>query len=521
MIILYLTLFFWAAHILHRILFYLYFCQLKEYRRNRLFEEIKRNKNIVFPKIFYIALFLFLASFYSPLTCGSIWEDFIFILYLFFGAYALYLLVKQKWQAPKFTKKMIVLAIFILFSAGILSCIFLDNFLFFILIFEIFLPLFIFLCAELVQIPTFFARQLILKKAKQKRQSFKNLTVIGITGSYGKTSTKEFLATILSQKYNVLKTQANINVDIGIAQTILQKLNKDHEFFICEMGAYTKREIKSICDMVQPKIGILTGINEQHLALFGSQENIIHAKFELIESLPQNGMAVLNWDNQKVKSQKSKVKNTIKKLKVIKCSAGEQIQDLEVRKESLSFKIEGVEFNLNLVGKQNVENLLMAICCAKELGMDLEEISNACEKIKPLEKTMRLETGIKGITIVDDSYSANPKGVFAALDYLKLYSGQKIIIMPCLIELGKEGKRVHEEIGQKIGQVCDLAIITTRDYFKEIKQGAISVGMDKENILFLENPKEIFEKIKPFLRPGNIILLESRVPSRLIKELTI
>jgi len=375
----------------------------------------------------------------------------------------------------------------------------------------------IILCA---QIPTFFAKKQIQKKAKRKIEGLtKELTVIGITGSYGKSSTKEFLYKILSQKFKVLKTEENINTAIGISKTILNGLDSTYDFFICEMGAYKKGEIKEICEIVKPKIGVLTGINNQHLALFGSQENIISAKFELIDFLPKNGAAMLNWDDGKVNSKSQTVNS--KKLKIVKCSVGEQIKNLKAGKKSISFKIGEVNFELDLAGRQNISNLLMAIACAQELGMNLNEISNACQKIQPFRKTMELKKGRVGVDIIDDTYSANPHGVKAALNHLKLWQGLKIVVMPCLVELGGSAKKAHYEIGERVGKICDFAVITTNDYFEDIKSGALSTGMKEKDILLLKSSSKIFEKVEPLLKEGNVILLESRVPETLIKQLKI
>ena len=301
-----------------------------------------------------------------------------------------------------------------------------------------------------------------------------------MTGSYGKTSTKEFLATILSEKFRVLKTKEHQNSEIGIAQCILDELSFQHEIFIVEMGAYNKGGIKLLCDIIQPKIGVLTGINEQHMATFGSQENIIKTKYELIESLPHDGMAFFNAQNKYC---------------------------LELYGKTIIKK--------RLYGQDAVspdaENLVGAKAVAKELGMSDEEIAKGCANIKPWPQ---IQKGINGINIIDATYSANPNGVMADLEYLTLRfpQGKKIIVMPCLIELGKASKEVHQRIGKKIGEVCDLAIITTKDRFSEIQAGA-------PNAVFIENPKEIVEKIKTFCGPGDVVLLESRVPGRLVNLL--
>ena len=171
---------------------------------------------------------------------------------------------------------------------------------FWLLIFDILTPAIISAIVLIFQPISVFEKYRLIKKAKNKRKKFSNLLVIGITGSYGKTSTKEFLYTILVEKFGkdkVLKTKEHQNSEVGISNCILKELNETYEIFIVEMGAYNIGGIKLLCNIAQPKIGILTGINEQHMATFGSQENIIKAKFELINSLPEDGLAILNWDN--------------------------------------------------------------------------------------------------------------------------------------------------------------------------------------------------------------------------------
>ncbi|MBU4350706.1 UDP-N-acetylmuramoyl-tripeptide--D-alanyl-D-alanine ligase [Candidatus Parcubacteria bacterium] len=397
------------------------------------------------------------------------------------------------------------------------------------------MPIFIFLSLGIIEIPANIFKRYLMFKARKKREKFKDLIVIGITGSYGKSSTKEFLYTMLSKKYGedkVLKTEGNVNTEIGVANTVLKKLNNNHKFFICEMGAYKRGEIRIACNIVMPKIGILTGINEQHLALFGSMENLVSAEggLELAENLPQNGILVLNGDNETVKL-KYQVPST--KYQQIFCSTKEKTdlwtENIKVEKDWLYFRVcdkarENADFKINLVGRQNIENILLAAACAKELGMSLSEIAKACEKITPQQGAMRLIQSptladkSRTLDVIDSTYSANPDGVLAALEHLKLWSScQKVIIMPCLIELGPAAKEVHQKIGKKIGQICDFSIITTKDWFEEIRKAAVAEGMKPESIIFSENPQEIFEKIKPFLQPENVILLEGRLPKELLK----
>jgi len=424
----------WLIVFIKQLLFWLWLWQLKEYHRGRFMAHFEAQK---IKKI--------TSSFWRP-------------------------------KFPKFTKKIIFL---------FLACLGLEILLLLYFSFISTAILTIFLIPLLIlsfQIPSALWRKIIINKAKEKRLKFKSLLVIGITGSYGKTSTKEFLSAILSEKFKVLKTKEHQNSEVGVSRCILQELKQEHEIFVCEMAAYNKGGIKLLCDIVKPKIGILTGINEQHMATFGSQENIIKTKYELIESLPEDGMAFFNARNKYCLElyQKTKLKKFL---------YGE---------------------NATFFGE---ENILGAIAVAKELGMQEEEISKAVEKNEYKFPGIQIKKGINGLNIIGATYSANPDGVIAHLEYLKTFPGRKVIIMPCLIELSKASKEVHRRIGQKIAEICDLAIITTKDKFKEIKE---EVG---EKAIFLENPKEIFEKIKTFCQPGDIILLESRVPQELINLL--
>ena len=462
--------FFWFFHILQRLFYFLYIWQLKEYRTDRFFEEISRNKALIFPKPFLFVLLLIL--FYDSL--GSYLQFFVLVLYLFFGLRSLYLLFRRGWRLPVFTGKMVILLILSLaFLAGsvfLLS----SDILRFILFLEIVFPIFIFFPVLLIQIPTFSVKQYVFYKARKKREGFKDLTVIGITGSYGKSSTKDFLFTLLSEKYKVLKTEGNINTEMGIANTVLSKIKTEHQIFICEMGAYKRGEIKNACSMVKPKIGVLTGINQQHLALFGSQENIIMAKYELIESLPQNGMAFFNAKNKYCLELYEKTK---------------------IKKE-----LYGKE--AKLAGE---ENILGATAVARYLGMTEGEIAESLKKINNRIGGVSLKKGVNGLNIIDATYSANPDGVMAHLEYLKSLPGKKVIVMSCLIELGSTAGDIHKQIGKKIAEVCDLAIITSDDYLKEVKEETGGKA------IYMNEPKDIFEKIKNFCGEGDIILLEGRV----------
>ncbi|MFH1401944.1 MAG: Mur ligase family protein [Parcubacteria group bacterium] len=498
--------FLWLIRTTKIALFYLYFWQLKEYHIGRFLAHFDTyyGKKLIFNPVNILKIILLLVFPIVPLLT-------------FFGTAVIYLLefpkvffdfIGKKIKKPVLTKKTASLffATFI-FEAGLIFLafasigfwekfkIFSDSsriviFVFWLLVFDVFSPVIFSIIVLFFQPFTVLMRNRIIKKAKEKRQKFPNLLVVGITGSYGKTSTKEFLYSILKEKFGdkVLKTKEHQNSEVGISQCILNDLNKDHEIFIVEMGAYNVGGIKLLCDITGPKIGILTGINEQHMATFGSQENIIKAKYELIESLPKNGIAFFNGKNKY-------------------CV---ELYEKTLRRGSGRVFLYGE--NARFFGE---ENILGAMAMARELGMQENEIQNAVGKIDNKMPGIQIKEGIGGLKIIDATYSANPDGVIANLEYLRQFNGKKIIVMPCLIELGKASKEVHRRIGQKIGEVCDLAIITTKDYFREISDVA------GEKTVFMDNPKKIFDKIKSFTKDGDIVLLESRVPKKLIERLMI
>ena len=542
----------WFIAVFENILFWLYLWQLKEYHIGRFLAHFQTEKGrkllfnkLLFLKIFFVFVFLsfFLfgwrfwdenSLFLGIVTALSLAAAVSFIYFLeTFNTFKN--LFGKRIKAPVLTFKTILLifisllleiaAVFLFFQT------FPEDYPFFILgllFFDIFVPLIVSVIVLFFQPLTVLRKNQIIGKAIKKREQFKNLTVIGVTGSYGKTSTKEFLAAILSQKFNVLKTKENQNSEMGISQCIIDELKPEHQVFIAEMGAYNRRGIKLLCKIAKPKIGILTGISEQHLATFGSQKNIISAKFELIESLPEEGTAILNCDSRymktKIQSPDYKVKVKNQKLYSLQEKLDVWAENILMDKDCLSFRVflksgESADFSLNALGKHNVLNLLGAVAVAKELGMSLEEIRQEVQNISNQEGGMVLKKSSIGFNFVDSSYSSNPDGVVSDLDYLKAWSGKKAIIMPCLIELGSSSKNIHKRIGEKIAEICSLAVITTKDNFKEIKEGAIGKGMKPENIIFSENPKKINEAIKEFNGENDILLLEGRISKEIIDSL--
>ncbi len=532
----------WLARTSRYILFWVYLWQLKDYHIGRFldhFKTYKGKKLILSPmqlfKIFVAGFFILTFNFWGDflplvLFCIYFFETFLFLIQTF----------RKNIKIPVFTKKAVFLTL-VLFVVATLFALVLNYYLkdtfwfsFYLLIFDIFIPLIASLIILFFQPFVVLIINSVLKKATKKMESLKltsnKLIVIGITGSYGKTSTKEFLATILSTKFKVLKTKEHQNSEIGIAKCILNDLTKDHEIFIVEIGAYDKGKVRQVCSMAKPKIGVVTGVNEQHFSLFGSMEKLLSAEGggELADILPRDGMLVLNGDNKYCIDLAKRVNNAREKIYTTNKNIVDSeiwTEDISIDEDSISFVAtnknrEMAHFKVNVLGKQNVQNLLGAILVARELGMSFEEIVEASKNIKQEQAGMILKNGKHGIKIIDSSYSSNSDGAIADLDYLNIFSKKKVVIMPCLIELGEKSSQVHKKIGKKIGEVCDAAIITTKDKFEEIKKGAIEAGMKEKDIILCDNPKDIYSMITLFYQSGDAILLEGRVPQGLIKLLT-
>lgn len=526
--------FLWFFRIAKNFSFYLYLWQLKEYHigRFKAHFETREGRKLLLNKISLIkALLLFFYAFSFFGFFYFLFVLFLFLIYLFQFFKLILDIHGKKLKLPVFTKKAIFL-ISVLFFVEIIfffSIFNLEKIFFYLLLFDILSPLIASIIILLFQPATVFLRNKTLKKAKKKIELFNNLKVIGITGSYGKTSTKEFLGSILSEKFNVLTTPGHINSEIGISKTILSELNSAHNIFICEMGAYNKGGIRLLSNIVKPSIGILTGINQQHLSLFGKMEKLFSAEGgkELFKSLPDDGFMIVNGESKYIlnlygeNKDKKKIYFSFSEKENIKKDIYPSIfaKNIIEKEDKLYFEAEinnkeFIKCKVNLLGKQNIENLLLAIFISYKLGMSSVEIKKGLLKIKQEQGGIILLKNEKDFKIIDATYSANLNSVMALIDYLKVFNNlKKTIIMPCLIELGSSSKKIHRKIGNKIGEVCDLGIITTKDYYEDIKEGA---DINKNNICYLNNPEKIALKIKE--RRG-VVLLKGRLGGEIIEKL--
>lgn len=380
-----------------------------------------------------------------------------------------------------------------------------------------------FLCllANLLNFPIdFIGKKKYINDAKKILDDMPDLIVIGVTGSYGKTSVKNYLYKTLSTKYEVLMTPKNYNTTLGVVKTIRENLKPFHQIFICEMGATNIGDIKEICDIVNPKIGIITAIGPQHLESFKSIDNIIKTKFELARSIKKNnGTIFLNFNNEYLCKQSLDVKTI--SYGINDESLDYNSYNLVSSSKGLSFKIldksnkisEHVyQFNSKLIGKHNIINMTGAIAIANHLGIPLKNLIPSIRDIQSVEH--RLKVIPKGkLTIIDDSYNSNPISSKSALDCLSDFEGTKIIVTPGLIELGNNEKKYNFELGQYISSICDYAYLVGKKNSKILIDGILSKGFNKDRIFIVNTPQEAINQISNLQIKDNItILLENDLP---------
>ncbi len=389
---------------------------------------------------------------------------------------------------------------------------------YFLIGFMIYINPFIIMCANTINKPI---EKMVFnhykRLAKNKLESMNNLKRIAITGSYGKTSTKNALNDILNVKFNSFATEKSFNTMNGLMISINNKLDKFTDIFIAEMGAFRRGEIKEKCNFIEPQYGILTVIGTAHAESFGSRENIQKAKFELIDSLPKNGIAILNMDDEyqtsyKIKSECKKVWVSIKNKK-----ADVYASNIKLSSKGTTFDCtfkdtnEKVTLETRLLGDANVYNILQAVALSYNLGVSLEEIKIGVKRIKTVEHRLELKK-YGEINIIDDAYNSNPVGSSMAVDVLGLMSGKKIIVTPGMIELGDKQYEYNMEFGRHIARVCDEVILIGQMQTKPILDGLKREKYDEKKIHILNDVKEAFPLMRKLANGETYVLLENDLP---------
>ena len=353
--------------------------------------------------------------------------------------------------------------------------------------------------------------------AKRRLAQMPHMTVVGITGSYGKTSTKHYLNRILSEKYSVLMTPGSYNTPMGVVRTVREMMKPYNDIFIVEMGAKNVGDIREICDIVHPSVGIVTAVGEQHLETFKTIERVQSTKFELVDALPADGFAVLNNDFEQIADRPvTNVPTARYSLKPLPGS-DYHITGVTYTPSGTEFTVEGngscITARTKLVGECNVSNLAAAVITAKRLGVPDDKIRYAVSRIEQVEHRLNVKRTPGGITIIDDAFNSNPDGSRMALDVLAgMSGGKRIVITPGMIELGTKQEHYNQIFGQRIAKCADVAIIVGQYNRDAILKGIKSGGMDKKRV----HPVDSFDQAQKLMlsiaRPGDTVLYENDLP---------
>ncbi len=351
-----------------------------------------------------------------------------------------------------------------------------------------------------------FLKRRILNSAKQLRSEHADLVVIGITGSVGKTTTKELVAHMLQDR-NAAATPAYVNSELGVSRWLMTVLNRNDkpEILVVEMGAYRLGEIQLLCDIVQPKYGIVTYIGTQHLALFGSQETLLKAKGELIDALPENGQAFLNGDNDLCRSLKGHARCPVT-IVGTGGSADMEAYDIEETSTGIRFRTADTTFDVPVHGTHNVTNVLLTIAVGQALGMSAAEISSKLITFQPPEHTFTVRTE-GDVTILDDTHNSSAASFRAAIAWARNQpAAHKVLVTSGLIELGEQEESTHTELGAFAAPIFERTIFTGKRGAKAFTKG-------------YEQPIEFFGRQTAKIAPGSLLVCVGRMPPRVLRAL--
>ncbi|MCQ2538610.1 MAG: UDP-N-acetylmuramoyl-tripeptide--D-alanyl-D-alanine ligase [Lachnospiraceae bacterium] len=492
--------------------------QLNGYKNKEHMKWLKTGMKRQHFVLMYLALMLVL-SILSLIINLSSWVYVFWILILIIP-FTGYVLLKRSNTKKKlvFTKRVrrLIVADFIL-NAIILGALYLAGSRYFLAFSPVLLTLqpFVLTFTNLLLKPVEKAvNNSFIKDAKRRLAASPSLTVIGVTGSYGKTSLKFYLQTLLSTKYNVLVTPESFNTPMGVVRTIREQLKSTHEIFICEMGARHVGDIKEICDIVHPQHGVITSVGPQHLETFFNIDNVRKTKFELADALPKGGKLFLNADSEEILKDE---RDFNKIYYGVNSTLGYHAENVVLTPLGTDFTVvspdgEKQEFHTQLIGSINVLNIVGAISIAHSFGVDFATLKVAVRRIKPVPHRLELkEAG--AVTIIDDAFNSNPVGSKAAVETLKLFDGTRILITPGMVELGEKENELHYKFGTYAASCCDYILLVNKYRTGSIRQGALDSDFPSDHLFEFDRFTEAYDfAVSINTDSHKYILLENDLP---------
>jgi len=341
------------------------------------------------------------------------------------------------------------------------------------------------------------------------------LTAIGVTGSYGKTTVKNILAAMLSQKAPTLASPASFNTPMGLSRCIREELGQQHLFFVAEMGARHLQDIRVLCRFIRPSAGILASIGPQHLETMGTIQRVRDTKFDLIKSLPEDGFAVFGDDGKFVTA-------CYEQCRVAKALAGGPGSDAWA--EGVELSPEGTRFTLclktgerlfcqtRLVGEHNVKNILLAALMARRFGVSPGQIQRAVEEVSPPPSRLQSSLHTAGFMVINNGFNSNPDSSRKALEVLSAHPGRRVVVTPGFIELGRLESASNRRLGNDIAAAAQEAVLIGEKRTRPIREGLLESGMPPENIHVFPSLEIANRFIRAAYGPGDVVLYENDLP---------
>ncbi|WP_263785827.1 UDP-N-acetylmuramoyl-tripeptide--D-alanyl-D-alanine ligase [Salinibacter grassmerensis] len=359
------------------------------------------------------------------------------------------------------------------------------------------------------------------RQARRRLQARSDLSVVGITGSYGKTSTKFIVAELLRQKYSVYATPSSYNTPMGLCLAVNEHLKPQHQVLVLEYGIRYPGDMDELCDIAEPDASVVTTIGVAHLETMGTQDNIAAEKSVLVEQTAPDGPVVLNVDDERVAAMAERASGPVWRIST------EGHPDADITAGSIQYDTTGtafevtddtgttVAFETQLLGRHNVLNVLLAVAVGRSMGLRLRQMAHAARRVEPVEHRLQLRT--RGdVTIIDDAFNSNPVGARNAVEILsKMGDGQRAIVTPGMVELGDRQWRENKEFGTVLaGHDLDLVVLVGADQTAPIQEGLSEADFPQERVHVVPSLSEAQAFLKRQLKPGDVVLYENDLPDQ-------
>jgi UDP-N-acetylmuramoyl-tripeptide--D-alanyl-D-alanine ligase len=519
-------------HSWHRSLFFIHTFQLTGYKINEYWSWLRENWNshvlngkYALANVFLLAFLVYISTFLTetaPVVIISI------ILGTWFLDVTLYKKPQKKPLVFTHRIKRLIVPMVVLFPivpivglgtgfrlSGLLPDVYVIAFAF--LLADILIPFLIMIAGVIMRPVENYIQLGYIRKAQKKLASMPELVIIGITGSYGKTSTKFALAAMLQERFSVCFTPGSFNTPMGICTVINNNLHPTHQILILEMGARYEGNIRELCEIAKPNIAILTNIGIAHLETFGSQEVIARTKGEIIDALDPGDTAIVNADDERVMNIVQD-KTYITRITAGIKSGTYRARNIRYDSNGCSFMVVGplgeeIEVTTRLLGKHNVQNILLGFAVGSHLGMRMKTMAMAVSRMEPVEHRLELKSG-GSYVVIDDAFNSNPVGASNAVEVLAAFeTGRRVIVTPGMVELGDAEEQLNREFGNVIGgSGIEQVILVGPKRTRPIFEGILERGYPEAQVLVVNSLFEANNWLKSWLQPGDTVLYENDLP---------